>query len=127
MVSQPIYEALPFGYLLTGSSLILLSESGLLWFSGGLFFSAGAMIWVLRSSFRRRTTPFPNSLKKMFMPEWMYEAKPFSYFLFGIFSFHVIQQLYLIWIPFVFILHGWQLFLRRTHHRKHRIPHSVFG
>jgi len=76
MLPPFLYERLPSVYLLTAIAIIVVSEQPLLWFAGALLFIAGAVTWMMRSSYRRTDLViFPT--KRWLQPEWLYEAQPF--------------------------------------------------
>ncbi|MGL4352831.1 MULTISPECIES: hypothetical protein [Aeromonas] len=78
-----LYERLPVCYLLTAVGMITLTQTPLLWLAGSLLFVAGAVIWMMRSSYRRTDLIiFPT--KRWFKPEWLYEAQPFIWLALGL-------------------------------------------
>jgi hypothetical protein len=80
MLPRAIYEILPSGYLSAGTGSMLLLEPWLAHVGGALLFCMGALIWVLRSNYRRY-----DKYKKSFarktkaIPEPVYEFIPFLY------------------------------------------------
>ncbi|MGL4249630.1 MAG: hypothetical protein ACRCR1_03060 [Aeromonas sp.] len=83
MLPSFIYERLPSIYLTIAISTIMLSEHPLLWFAGTLLFIAGAITWMMRSSYRRTDLViFPT--KRWLKPEWLYEAQPFIWLALGL-------------------------------------------
>ena len=83
MLPPFIYERLPSLYLLAAIAIITLSEQPLLWFAGALLFIAGAVTWMMRSSYRRTDLIiFPS--KRWLQPEWLYEVQPFIWLAAGL-------------------------------------------
>jgi hypothetical protein len=74
--SEPIYENLPFIYFGIGALLLAYDTSWLMMFSAGLFYGAGSVTLVVRSSYRRLDT---HKNKKKFIPEMLYEYSPYLY------------------------------------------------
>lgn len=78
MLDKRIYEALPYLYLLLGAGLAFNLQHAFSLLFASLLFGKGAMLWILRSRFRRRRqrlTPKPAGP----WPFWCYEALPFIY------------------------------------------------
>jgi hypothetical protein len=83
MCPRWLYERLPVCYLLTAVGTLTLTQTPLLWLAGSLLFFAGAVIWMMRSSYRRTDLViFPT--KRWFQPEWLYEAQPFVWLALGL-------------------------------------------
>lgn len=76
MLSKPVYELAPFGYMLLGALCVLKLETSLGVLGGSLLYAMGAVVWVMRSNFRRGEFTRPK-LKQLFLPEHLYELKPF--------------------------------------------------
>ena len=76
MLPPWLYEQLPGLYLLLSAGLVLLTHSPLLWLAAALLFGVGALIWMMRTNYRRTDLViFPA--KRWLQPEWYYEAQPF--------------------------------------------------
>lgn len=83
MLSKTLYEMAPYGYLVIGA-LSVYELDTLLGIGGGmLLYGTGAVVWVLRSNYRRaprrRGTLMPRAL-----PEHLYELKPFILIALGV-------------------------------------------
>ncbi|MDO6716525.1 hypothetical protein Q4549_15550 [Agarivorans sp. 2_MG-2023] len=78
MIIKPIYEILPSLYLAAGSSSVLWIDSNLGVAGGALLFCLGALIWVMRSNFRRHDQVV-HSRKRFTIPESLYEFMPFFF------------------------------------------------
>lgn len=76
-----VYEALPYFYLLVGAVLVVVLESPITFASGVLFYLAGAAVWVVRSSHRRKNSSkqIENRHGRFVFPEMLYEYLPFAY------------------------------------------------
>ena len=122
MLSQAVYENLPASYMVTGSSLIALTQNGLCLYSGCLFFSAGSFVWVLRSSFRRRTKPVPQKRPWFLLPNLIYEFKPFLYILSGFIFFHYASSQSQMVLSLLLVCWGMFRWNQRMKSRQHRIP-----
>ncbi len=53
MLPPWIYEQLPLLYLLLSAALWSFAHSPLLWLAATLLFAVGALIWMMRSNYRR--------------------------------------------------------------------------
>lgn len=76
-----LYEALPYVYLLLGALLVVSLDSPFLYASGALLYMAGAAVWVIRSSHRRKNNrkEIQNRNGSIVFPEKVYEFLPFIY------------------------------------------------
>jgi len=74
--SEPIYENLPFIYFSISALLLAYDTSWLMISSAGLFYCAGSVTLVVRSSYRRLDAHKNN---KKFIPEIIYEYLPYIY------------------------------------------------
>ena len=71
-----LYESLPAASLGGGLLLLHLAVHPLLLGGGALLFGCGALLWMMRSSYRRTDlVVYPSHW--WFRPEWLYEAQPF--------------------------------------------------
>ncbi|WP_210395686.1 hypothetical protein [Motiliproteus sediminis] len=82
MLSRPIYESLPYAYIIAGCAVIVLLESKLAWIPGILLFIAGAHVWILRAQYRARLQRRPKARRRL--PRPLYEAAPFLYLFAGL-------------------------------------------
>ena len=83
MLPAWLYEQLPNLYLLLSAGLLLVAQTPLLWLAAALLFVAGALVWMMRSNYRRTDLViFPA--KHWFQPEWCYEALPFAWLALGL-------------------------------------------
>lgn len=83
MLPSWLYEQLPSVYLLLSAGLLLLAQSPLLWLAATMLFVAGALIWMMRSNYRRTDLViFPA--KHWLQSELVYEAQPFLWLALGL-------------------------------------------
>ncbi len=83
MLSQRVYESLPYLYLGLGLAILCSVKNPYALSSALLFILAGAVVWVVRSEHRRirhRLTPQLHGR----LPFWCYEMLPFSYLTLGL-------------------------------------------
>lgn len=83
MLPPWIYEQLPLLYLLLSAVLWSFAHSPLLWLAATLLFAVGALIWMMRSNYRR-TDLVIYPAKRWLQPEWYYEALPFLWLALGL-------------------------------------------
>ncbi len=83
---KSLYEILPYTYLLLGAMLIVSLDSPFTYASGALLYMAGAAVWVVRSSHRRKNNSqeIQNRRGLVVFPEKLYEFLPFAYMGLGI-------------------------------------------
>lgn len=87
MVPKPLYELMPYLYLLVGSGIIV-TLRGYATPVGLLLFAIGAWMWLMRSDYRRINPRQPLSAKRgFFWGEVVYELLPFGYVLLGLLIF----------------------------------------
>ena len=94
MLPALLYEMLPLTYISAGALMISAGQELLVLLSAFLFYCAGSIIWVMRSENRRTDHRIAPAHKQLFLPEWMYELKPFVYMFLGVvlirFQFHTV-------------------------------------
>ncbi len=76
MISKPVYELIPYGCLVAGVAVILPASNWGQELFGLLLFFSGALIWIWRSSARRRDAARPRG-KQWLLPRGLYEQLPF--------------------------------------------------
>ncbi|MCE0555644.1 MULTISPECIES: hypothetical protein [unclassified Motilimonas] len=77
MLSKVTYEVLPSTYLLTGIGSISMLEPYYGVIAGFILYSIGALIWVMRSNYRRKDEHRKPTRTHFVWPEWLYEFTPF--------------------------------------------------
>lgn len=116
MLPHWLYERLPALYLLTATGIILLTRIPVLGLIGALLFVAGALIWMMRSCYRR-TDLILFPAKQWFKPEWLYEAQPFIWLAVALLLSHLPGTLALLaLLPGLWACH---CLWARHHHRHH--------
>ena len=116
-----LYEVLPLVYLFGGTILLVFGQSTLVLVSATLFYCAGAFIWIMRSENRRTDSRVGPSHKFIFLPEILYEVKPFFYLFIGLLllrnaEFLIAGSLIIFWALVCEI--------RRSRHRQHQNRHE---
>ncbi len=77
MLSKMTYELLPITYLVTGLGSISMLETSYGIIAGSILYSVGALIWVMRSNYRRTDERRHPKRSLVVLPEWLYEFIPF--------------------------------------------------
>ncbi len=121
MLPLMLYEMLPLIYLTGGAVMLGIGEYWLILFSAMLFYSGGALIWIMRSDNRRTDHDPPNANKKSSLPEWLYEIKPFIYIFLGIMLMRSELHISGFVGGLLFICWGLYCLLRRSSHRHHKL------
>nr|WP_321240185.1 hypothetical protein [uncultured Tolumonas sp.] len=116
MLPVLLYEALPLIYLSSGSVILVVGQSALALTAAVLLYCAGVFIWVMRSENRRTDRRVGPSHKFIFLPETLYEFKPFIVLFIGLLlvkneAFLIVGVLIIFWALFCVF--------RRIHHRRH--------
>lgn len=116
MLPSWLYEQLPTLCLLLAAGLLLFAHSPLLLFAAALLFVTGALIWMMRSNYRRTDLIiFPT--KRWFQPEWHYEALPFMWLALGLLLLRLPGNTAL--LALLPCLWGCRCLWARRHHRHH--------
>ncbi|OMH38111.1 hypothetical protein [Motiliproteus sp. MSK22-1] len=81
VIRKPVYEVLPYTYIAIGIVVVMAMDSPLTYVSGILFYVAGAVVWVMRSAYRRKNSRkhIANRRNSVRFPEAVYEFLPFIY------------------------------------------------
>lgn len=99
-----LYEMLPIICLFFGTLLLNMAHGFLLLFSAVLLFWAGAIMWMMRSEYRRTDDQNVIVHTLLFFPELFYEILPFINLFIGIILLRNTQQLYFIIAGTILIL-----------------------
>lgn len=85
MLPKLLYEVKPHACLLSGCWLSSVATNPFFLSAGLLLFGSGAVLWVLRSEYRRTDDPnFIPVNELLIYPPWLYEFLPFIYIISGI-------------------------------------------
>ena len=86
VIHKPVYEVLPYAYIVIGILVVMALDSPLTYLSGALFYAAGAAVWVMRSAYRRKNSnkEVTNRRGRVLFPEKVYEYLPFFYIAAGV-------------------------------------------
>ncbi|MGI5309087.1 hypothetical protein [Rheinheimera sp. WS51] len=123
MVPLRLYEALPYGYFITGASILQFPKLTSSWLglsAAFLLMAGGATIWVLRS-YNRRSDGIKNK-RLGSIPFWLYELLPFIYAACGLSIFAISENSYLYPSAAIFLIVFLQLYFIRSLYRKHKRP-----
>ena len=122
MLPAKLYEVLPYVYLGSGISIMLMFDTWLTMVSGILIAISGAVIWVLRSDNRRSDVRNARAKYGGALPFWFYEMLPFSYFILALLLFSATSNMYVYPSAMILMIIGLQLWLLRGSYRKHHRP-----
>lgn len=81
VLPKRFYEALPYLYIVMALAVMAFTEGGWVYLFAALLYACGACIWVMRSAYRRKTSPVLVRNRRGFMlfPALVYEYLPFIY------------------------------------------------
>lgn len=92
MISKPVYNLMPYLYLLAGG-VIIITLPGAAIAAGLLLYAYGAWLWLVRSDRRRVNSRQPASVgSRFYWGETLYELQPFFYILLGVFLIALIEH-----------------------------------
>lgn len=118
MVPKPLYELIPYLYLVSGGVIV----AGLRGYAtpvGLLLFAFGAWLWLMRSDYRRINLRQPKYAGvRYFWGESLYEMQPFFYILTGLLVVGLLQHPIRLLSGPVMVLVGVAVLLLRTSRRK---------
>ncbi|HEY5718015.1 MAG TPA: hypothetical protein VIS52_05925 [Motiliproteus sp.] len=96
VLPKSLYESLPYLYIASALGVVVLVDSALVYLFAAVLYAGGAMVWVMRSAYRRKTSP--NVVKNrhgfVMFPAVIYEYLPFIYLAAGVL---VLTQVSLPW------------------------------
>ncbi|GGP40384.1 hypothetical protein [Shewanella saliphila] len=123
MLIKPVYELLPFSYMLVGSVSIFLLEPSYALIASIVVYLYGAHIYNLRSK-NRRTDP-KRKRKSGGMPDMLYGLMPFLYVLTAVSLYRFYPRDSSTLFALCLITYGGYLFLRRSSYRHHKYPKGI--
>ncbi|MBB1440674.1 hypothetical protein H5202_18775 [Shewanella sp. SG41-4] len=123
MLIKPLYELLPFTYMVVGSVSIFLLEPSYALIASIVVYFYGAHIYNLRSK-NRRTDP-KRKRKAGYIPETIYGLLPFIYVLSAVSLYRFYPRDSSTLFALCLTTYGSYLFLRRLSYRHHRLPRGI--
>ncbi|MGL6121613.1 MAG: hypothetical protein ACRC1W_00985 [Shewanella sp.] len=125
MLTKPLYELLPFGYMALGSASFIALDINYALVSATVVFVLGARIYVMRSQ-NRRTDPIKRR-KQGQLPEIIYNFLPFFYFLAAMAMFKFLPKDLYPMIAICLFSYGLYNLIRRSLYRSHKLPIPITG
>ncbi|MEM6247290.1 hypothetical protein [Shewanella vaxholmensis] len=120
MLTKPLYEILPFGYMALGSSSFIALDINYALVAATVVFVLGARIYVMRSQNRR--TDSARRRKSGYLPEMIYNFLPFIYLIAALAIFKFLpKDLYSI-LAICLLSYGLYILVRRSLYRRHQLP-----
>lgn len=120
MLTKPLYEILPFGYMALGSSSFIALDINYALVAATVVFVLGARIYVMRSQNRR--TDSARRRKSGYLPEMIYNFLPFIYLIAALAIFKFLpKNLYPI-VAICLLSYGLYILVRRSLYRRHKLP-----
>nr|WP_320126491.1 hypothetical protein [uncultured Shewanella sp.] len=120
MLTKPLYEILPFGYMALGSSSFIALDINYALVAATVVFVLGARIYVMRSQNRR--TDSVRRRKSGYLPEMIYNFLPFIYLIAALAIFKFLpKDLYPI-LAICLLSYGLYILVRRSLYRRHKLP-----
>ena len=120
MLTKPLYEILPFGYMALGSSSFIALDINYALVAATVVFVLGARIYVMRSQNRR--TDSARRRKSSYLPEMIYNFLPFIYLIAALAIFKFLpKDLYPI-VAICLLSYGLYILVRRSLYRRHKLP-----
>ena len=120
MLTKPLYEILPFGYMALGSSSFIALDINYALVAATVVFVLGARIYVMRSQNRR--TDSARRRKSGYLPEMIYNFLPFIYLIAALAIFKFLpKDLYPI-EAICLLSYGLYILVRRSLYRRHKLP-----
>lgn len=123
MLIKPLYELLPFSYMVIGCVSIFLLEPNYALIASVVVYLYGAHIYNLRSKNRR--TDAKRKRKSGLIPETLYGLMPFIYVLTAVSLYRFYPRDSSTLFALCLITYGVYLILRRSSYRHHKLPRSI--
>ena len=120
MLIKPVYELLPYTYIVIGGVSVLLLQQQYAIASAILVYILGARIYNLRSENRR--TDIKRKRREGFLPDWLYGYMPFLYILSAALLYRFYPKDSSALFAICLMTFGTYLLLRRSTYRRHKIP-----
>lgn len=120
MLAKPVYEVLPFGYMVLGSLSFMLLEPDYALLAGFIVFVLGAKIYNLRSQ-NRRTDPLKRR-KSGYMPKTIYDLLPFIYLFSALTIFKFFPKNLYPLLAIILLSYSFYILVRRAIYRRHKMP-----
>lgn len=122
MLSKPVYEVLPLGYISVGTLSLLMLDQGFAIASALVMFFIGARIYNMRSQ-NRRTDPL-RKRKSGVWPSSIYNFTPFIYLLVAILIFKFLPSGIGPIAGICLMTYSLYILVRRSSYRRHCLPCS---
>ena len=120
MLIKPVYELLPYTYIVIGGVSVLLLQQQYAIAAAILVYILGARIYNLRSENRR--TDIKRKRREGFLPDWLYGYMPFLYILSAALLYRFYPKDSSAIFAICLMTFGTYLLLRRSTYRRHKIP-----
>jgi hypothetical protein len=120
MLSKPLYEILPLGYIVIGSTSILLLEEGWAMVAAFTVFYLGTKVYNMRSQ-NRRTDPM-RKRKKGKVPVSLYNTLPFVYLFIAVIVLKSSATGLATVISLSLMSYSVYVLMRRAAYRRHQLP-----
>ena len=120
MLIKPVYELLPYTYIVIGGVSVLLLQQQYAIAAAILMYLLGARIYNLRSENRR--TDMKRKRREGILPDWLYGYMPFLYILSAVLLYRFYPKDSSALFAICLITFGMYLLLRRSTYRRHKIP-----
>ncbi|WP_330148887.1 hypothetical protein [Shewanella xiamenensis] len=120
MLAKPVYEVLPFGYMILGCLSFMLLEPDYVLIAALVVFVLGARIYNLRSQ-NRRTDPVKRR-KSGYLPKTIYDLLPFIYLFSALAIFKFFPKNLYPLLAIMLLSYSFHILVRRSIHRRHKIP-----
>ncbi|QDZ90206.1 hypothetical protein D0436_06855 [Shewanella decolorationis] len=122
MLSKPVYEALPYGYMALGCVSFMLLDPEYALMAAVIVFLLGARIYNLRSQ-NRRTDPVKRR-KTGYMPTAIYDYLPFIYLFTALVIFKFFPKSLYPLLAILLLSYSFYILIRRSLYRRHKLPVS---
>lgn len=119
MLSKPLYEILPLGYIIFGSTSMLLLEEDWALVAAFTIFYLGTKVYNMRSQ-NRRTDPM-RKRKKGGIPATLYNGLPFLYLLIAVIILKSSATVLGVGISLSLVSYSLYVLMKRSAYRRHQL------
>ncbi len=120
MLIKPLYEILPYTYMIVGAASVPFIEQPYIVVASILVFFYGAHVWNLRS--RNRRTDKKRKRVEGYLPDSIYGFMPFIYIISAVITFRFFPQDSAQLLSIGLFTYGGYILLRRISYRCHKHP-----
>lgn len=120
MVPKLIYELQPYLYLGFGAASVISTDNAFAQVAGGTLYCLGALVWIMRSNYRRKDQRRMPRDRVVLLPESLYEFVPFLYVAAAILLLSITVTLPSVVFALLLLVQGGHMLYQRQRYRSYQ-------